>query len=194
MGELSSLLKKVNKFSDIDLEEQDIIDVFEKIAFQHRTKDFGYFTQEDIMKEVWVICLSQLDKYDPSKGKGDSALNSIERWFNRIVKNRLNNFHRDHYSSVNEKYKQSRINLANQLNINEIDITNEKNAKVQNTNHLDKLIYDELEEFVRSRLDDDLLDIYNDCMDQETVSTYYQGKLKAEITKIMAEWHKIHEE
>ena len=54
--------------------------------------------------------------------------------------------------------------------------------------------FKEFKEFVESRLTDDLLDIYNACIDEENVSSYYKSKLNQEMSLILEEWEKINGE
>jgi hypothetical protein len=108
-----------------------------------------------------------------------------------VVKNRLSNYYRDNYTSVNEKHKESRVNLANCLELGSINTTNETSAYIKGDVQLKSLEYGELVDFIENSLSDQLKDVYHDCLNDENVSSYYKGKLLKEIQDIMAEWNKI---
>ena len=110
---LSEVIDYINTFSDMGITESDLLEVIQKIASIHRKKTFAYFTEEDIESQVVLICLEQIKYYEPLKGAGTSTMNSIERWLNRVTKNRLSNYYRDNYSSVNEKHKKTRSGPSN---------------------------------------------------------------------------------
>jgi len=189
---LDILAKNIRESTGENITESDLIEVINKIAHMHQNKKFGYFTEEDIFSQVWVICLEQLNTYDPNKGEGDNQLNSFERWFNKIVRNRLSNFYRDKYLSVNEKHRLSRMNLINCLNIDNIDVTHEINARCVDSGTASNLILEEFKDFVEKRLSDDVRDIYHDCIDDENVSSYYRSKLARELNNIIKEWNTLH--
>jgi len=185
------LVKTMNQFFADKVTEEDVINVIGYVSRMHRGKKFAYFTEDDIESQARLICLQQIKHYEPEKSAGSSPLNSLERWLNRVVKNRLSNYYRDNYTSVNEKHKESRVNLANCLELGSINTTNETSAYIKGDVQLKSLEYGELVDFIENSLSDQLKDVYHDCLNDENVSSYYKGKLLKEIQDIMAEWNKI---
>lgn len=195
-NKIDEFLKRVNHRTKDKITRQGLIDLIDKVANIHKNKSFGYLTQDDIYGQVWVICLTQLERYDPGKGAGNTTINSIERWLNKVVRNRLANFHRDQYSSVNEVHRQSRLNIINCLPIDIVNTSSLK-TKIENPNFTDGLIFEELKDFVVLRLNEidptgELLLIFESCLNQDNVSAYYKGKLSKEVLKIMQEWQEMH--
>ena len=192
---IPEILDYINSFSKDQITEEELLGVITKISIMHRNKTFSYFSEEDIEGQVVLICLQQLKYYEPSKAAGDTSLNSIERWLNRVTKNRLANYYRDNYSSVNQNHRQTRINLNNCIDIDLVD-PHQKRSGGQSAD-MDpsfEVRFKEFKEFVESRLTDDLLDIYNACIDEENVSSYYKSKLNQEMSLILEEWEKINGE
>jgi len=65
-------------------------DTIEELAELNKNKTFIFFTEEDIMQEVRIICLSALEKFDEDKS-------SVRTYLSRCVSNRLKNLKRDKY-------------------------------------------------------------------------------------------------
>lgn len=189
--ELKQIVKRINKEVNDKITEQDLIDIINTVSIFHRNKVFSYYTSEDICSEIWLIALKSLQYYEPNRGKGPSTSNSLERWLNRVVKNRLANLYRDRYSSVNNKYRQSRMNIMNSLSLEIIDINKDLSGFSYVHKYEDSLIYQELMDFVESRLSIDLLDTYKDCLAGKEISTYYKSKLKSVMADIMIEWYEF---
>jgi hypothetical protein len=202
---VTQFTERINKESGENLDPNDLIELIANIAKAHRYKAFGYFQEDDIEAQVWIIVLykknpndpkekTPLDKFDFSKAKGTDTLNKIEHFLNNHVKKRLANFYRDNYSSVNPEYRKARINLINTLGIDHVDITDESNAKDEVSSPLSDLIYEELVEFIEDKLPTDLLDTFHHCMAQENVSSYYRSKLLTRVTDILNDWNEINAE
>jgi len=188
---VKALVKTMNKSFTDKVTEEDIVNVIEYVSKMHRGKKFAYFTEDDIESQAKLICLQQIKHYEPEKGIGTSPINSLERWLNRVIKNRLANYYRDNYTSVNEKHKESRVNLANCLELDSINTTNETSAYIKGDIQLKSLEYGELVDFIESNLSEQLKDVYHDCLNDENVSSYYKGKLLKEIQDIMVEWNRM---
>ena len=189
---LSEILEYINSFSKDKITEEDLLGIISKIATMHRNKTFSYFTEEDIEGQVVLICLQQLKYYEPSKAAGDTTVNYIERWLNRVTKNRLANYYRDNYSSVNQSHRQTRINLNNCIDIDSVD--HSQGAAKKQPLDIDPSFdvrFEEFKSFVESNLSEDLLYIYHACMDEENVSSYYKSKLNQEMNKILSEWNEL---
>jgi hypothetical protein len=184
---LTKLINK-NAKTKIKVTTFEVIEVIDNVGKMHRNKKFSYFTEDDIESQAKLICLQQMIHYEPSKASGTSPLNSLERWLNRVVKNRLSNYYRDNYTSVNKKHMLSRMNLANCLEFDSIDITGETSAFVKKGEQLDSLEYNEFVLFVEENLEDGLRRIYYDCLNDESVSSYYRSKLFKRTEELTSEW------
>jgi hypothetical protein len=159
----------------------------------HRIKHFGYFTAEDIDGEVWRICITQITKFNVKKLKGTSITNALERFLNTTVKNRLNNFHRDHYRGSNEDTFKKRMNLMNTLNIEDVRVEGERNMELPYQDPTEQLQSEELMTFIKNNLTPDALDIFSDCLDQENVNSYYKSRLREELDPLLQEWKEKNE-
>lgn len=191
---LSEVIDYINTFSEIKITEEDVLGVIQKIAGIHRKKTFAYFTEEDIESQVVLICLEQIKYYEPLKGAGHTTLNSIERWLNRVTKNRLSNYYRDNYSSVNEKHKKTRASLNNCLDLDVINTMRDSSAHSFEEDPSYSLRLGEFKEFVEKNLSPEILEIYHACLDEENVSSYYKSKLTSEMAEVLDKWKKINGE
>jgi DNA-directed RNA polymerase specialized sigma24 family protein len=131
----------------------------EKIAKIKRIQKFAYFTGNDIMQEVWVICLKALEHYKSQNG-------NLENYLNRCVNNRLKNLKRDRYfrlipeGAPNAHHMQTRINLMNALPLGRGDIN--QNDRVLGSASASKdpssrMVEMELNEFIEARLEGQML-------------------------------------
>ena len=191
---LSESVEFINSFSSDKITINEMIEVIGKIQRMHRNKSFSYFSEEDIESQVALICIQQIKYYEPSKAAGSNTINSIERWLNRVVKNRLSNYYRDNYSSVNENHKKTRANLNNCIDISSIESILKQNSSSSNEDQpISDIVFNEFKDFVESKLSKDVLDIYYACLDDENVSSYYKTKLSKELDVVFNEWNKMHE-
>jgi|TARA_B100000085_G_C18488613_1_gene490349 hypothetical protein len=181
------VVQKINSFSSEKVEKEEVMEVIFKISKIHRNKKFGYFSEEDIESQTLLICLQQLKFYEPEKATGTSPLNSVERWLNRVVKNRLANYYRDNYSSVNEKHRKTRVNLNNCLDIDSVNINVDKIKQLEKDPEYN-LIYQEYKRFIEENLDEEMRQIYDACIEEENVSSYYKTKLNQEISSLNLLW------
>ena len=180
-------LKKFSKTSEYKISREEVLSLVEKIAQTHMTKTFAYMTVEDIASQTRLICMQQLKFYEPEKGAGWDDINSLERWLNRVVKNRLKNFYRDHCGSLNEQHKKARVSLsAKARNTKEDAIAYEPATGKNETEN--SVVFAELKDFMESRLSEEGLEIYRACLSEEPVNSYYKNKLRIEISQIMQEW------
>lgn len=186
---ISVFLKKISVIGDKKITHQEVINLIEKIAETHMNKTFAYMTSEDIASQTRLICIQQLKFYEPKKAAGWDDINSLERWLNRVVKNRLKNYYRDHCGSLNETHKKARRYLsATAKNKNE-DIGDSFQPATSKHETEDSVIFNEFRDFVEARLTEESLEIYRACMSEEPVNSYYKNKLKIEISEIMKEWN-----
>ena len=191
---LDEVIDYINTFSEVGITESNLLEIIQKIASIHRKKTFAYFTEEDIESQVVLICLEQIKYYEPLKGAGTSTMNSIERWLNRVTKNRLSNYYRDNYSSVNEKHKKTRANLNNCLDLDNVNTTKNSSAHSFQEDPTYDLRLNEFRNFVEENLSPDILEIYYACLDEENVSSYYKSKLTVEMEEVLDKWNKMNGE
>ncbi len=191
---LQDSIKYINGFSDHQITEEDIIGIIYKIAKIHRNKTFSYFSEEDIEAQVMLICLQQIRYYEPSKAAGNTSINSIERWLNRVTKNRLSNYYRDNYSSINKNHRQTRINLNNCLDISLVNHIKRSKDLMDSEDPTYSLRFKEFKSFVESNLKEDLLEIYQACLNEENVSSYYKSKLSQELLRLINQWEVINKD
>lgn len=180
-------LKKISKTSGAKISRDEVLSLVEKIAQTHMGKTFAYMTVEDIASQARLICMQQLKFYEPEKGIGWDDINSLERWLNRVVKNRLKNFYRDHCGSLNEQHKKARVSLSAKARNSKDDAVLYEPATGKNETE-NSVVFGELKDFVEARLSEEGLEIYRACLSEEPVNSYYKNKLRLEITQIMGEW------
>jgi hypothetical protein len=185
---IKSFIKKVNKNSNEKITYEAVISIIEAIAKTHRSKKFGFMTEEDIESQVRLICIQQIKFFEPSKMADITHAKSLERWLNKIVKNRLKNFYRDHCLSVNERHSNSRQALSRSASsLEERNDTITDNAVKKSTVHGD-IEFLELLDTVVSKLEPHYLEIYHACINDEAVTPYYKNKLLVRIREIISEW------
>ena len=63
----------------------EVFTLISRIASEHSRKPFGYLTQQDMVSEIWAICLTAIKEFDISRGK------PLEHFLRASVKNRLIN-------------------------------------------------------------------------------------------------------
>lgn len=191
---LSQLAKNISKYSVHPIEMKDIIEVITFVSKIHMNKKFGYFEAEDIQGEVWIICLNQINQYNFTITDKYYPMKHLEKWLNRVVKNRLMNFYRDRYSSVNEKLKISRFNIIHHLPLDVVDVEREKNFCSFNESKIDNLIFQEFYDYLTDNLNDEFLSIFLDMLSDENVSSYYRVKLREQVESLYSQWLEKHKE
>ena len=150
---------------------------------------------EDIEGEIWIICIKQLHFYIPSKGKGHNINNSLERWLNRVVHNRLANLYRDRYSSVNKAFRTARMNIMNSISLDQVDTSRERlNRWSYSEDKNYQLVQQEFLSFIEGRLEPELIDVLYNCIYDGAVTSYYKAKLKEALLPIIEEWKELHGE
>jgi len=184
-----AFLKKISVTSDKKVTHQEVVDLIEKIAKTHMNKTFAYMTSDDIASQTRLICIQQLKFYEPERAAGWDDINSLERWLNRVVKNRLKNFYRDHCGSLNEKHQKARRSLSAKAKNRNEDMGDSFHPSTSKNETEDSVIFNELRDFVEARLTEESLEIYRACMSEEPVNSYYKNKLKVEISEILKGWN-----
>lgn len=162
--------------------KDEMMEVIFKIAENHKNKDFGYFTKEDIKQEVWVIALNALSKYQFERGTQKDEKKAFEHWMNRVVANRLKTLYRDKYIVPQQLHKRSPNNLINLISIEgaqdraqKIDLT----ALIENK---------ELWTFLIDRLDDLDQEVLESLLSGENIGSYYKMKLHDKIEVLLDEF------
>lgn len=184
---IKSFIKKINKNNKKKISYEEVIDIIEAIAKTHRSKKFGFMTEEDIESQVRLICVQQIKFFDITKESDITHQKSLERWLNKIVKNRLKNFYRDHCGSLNEQHKKARVSLSAKARNTKDDAVSYEPSTGKNETE-NSVVFGELKDFVESRLSEEGLEIYRACLSEEPVNSYYKNKLRVEISQIMEEW------
>ena len=183
---IAVFLKKNNKGN---LTYDNIIETIDKVSNIHKHKTFGYMTQDDIYAQSTLICIKQLKFYKTEKGRAADELNSLERWLNHIVKNRLKNFYRDNCCSSDKETKKARIRLSASAISNDADKDNlEKLVQVKCDIHTN-CEFTELSLFIDNNIPENLKEIYKSCLKADPVSTYYKNKLKSHVDSLIKEWN-----
>ena len=182
-------LRKINKNNKEKISYEEVVSIIETIAKTHRGKKFGFMTEEDIESQARLICIQQLQFFDQAKEADKTHAKSLERWLNKIVKNRLKNFYRDHCLSVNEKHSSARQSLSKSASsLPDKNESNDKNSVCVSNIH-SEVEYSELQEYILKKLDSSYLEIYNACLNDEAVTPYYKNKLLLKINEIITEWN-----
>ena len=187
---IKTFLKKINKKGKEKISYDEVINIIEMIARTHRAKKFGFMTEDDIESQVRLICIQQLKFFDLSKEADATHHKSLERWLNKIVKNRLKNFYRDHCLSVNEKHSSARQSLSRSASSLPDKNQSFDSNSVQKSTVYEDVEYEELKIFIIKNLDESYVEIYNACINDEAVTPYYKNKLLIKISEIMKEWNR----
>lgn len=169
------------------LSNQDIIDVIQKVAKNHRNKRFGCYTEEDIEQEVWVIVQNRISDFDLKKCKVTDPKSALERWLNTVVSRRLVNFHRDNYlvpqrtlkSDKGDGEVQKRHSLMHPTALSDVG------DKLLTVFSSESVLENECWELVVKNLNPDLSDILESILSGEVVNGYYRNKLYARVKEIL---------
>jgi hypothetical protein len=187
---VKTFIKNINKNNKNKISYEEVLSIIENIAKTHRGKKFGFMTEEDIESQVRLICIQQIKFFDITKESDITHQKSLERWLNKIVKNRLKNFYRDHCLSVNKKHATARQNLSKSAS-SDIEKTESLNKNaITKSNIIEDLEFQELRDFIIKNLDSQMLEIYEACISDEAVTPYYKNKLIAKVNELMIEWNK----
>jgi hypothetical protein len=165
----------------IKLSQNDIYDVIDKVAKNHRNKSFSCYTTDDIEQQVWVIALEKLDEFDQSRCKESNVKKALEHWLNTVISNRLSNFYRDKYLVLCKISKHLNNNINSPLSLDS------KMVKLNNGLIDLEILKNESWEIILSSLDDIYNDILESILSGETVSSYYKIKLFNKIKFIWDE-------
>ena len=163
--------------------------IIEKIAKARRaTGAFAYYEDKDVYQEVWCMCLAALDRYDP-------ALGPLENYLNRHVANRMKNLRRDKYFRPGFDISSSghawvRMNLINALPIDNCDTIEEGTllgSARDNCEPIHFLLCEETLNYIRSKLPDDLVQPFEDCIGYNTIRKPIILELQEKIAEILTE-------
>ncbi len=173
----------------IKLSQADKEEVIARVADNHKHKTFDVHDQDDIIQQVWLIALSIIDDFEPSKGKVVDVKKSLEHWLNASISNRLSNFYRDKYLVPQRMMpNKSDVKPHNLLSALDIDIVRDTIKFNCNAKSMENEIWCA----IFTGLDPVNLDILESLMSGEIINCYYKNKLISSINLILEEkWPKI---
>lgn len=161
----------------------EMMEVIHKVAKNHRNKDFGYFTKEDIEQEVWLIALDRMGDFQPKRGTQKDEKKSFEHWINCVVSNRLKNLYRNKYVVPQRLHKARPTNLVNPICIDNVA---EKSQIIE----FHELIENkEIWQFLLKELNDCDLLVLDSLLSGENVGSYYKIKLCNKIKGLLDEFN-----
>lgn len=166
-----------------NLTEVEIQEVILKVAHNHKNKDFGYFTEEDIIQEASIIALEQLPNFvDTRAAHGKDTKKALESWLNVVLSTRLSNLYRDKFivpqrdSKKRKSHNPSRRQLFNpgvfDASLDFPDTT------------FDFQFTDELLEVLKSNMTTEELVVLECEINGEILPQYYRNKLKRKILQL----------
>lgn len=165
------------------LTQEEILEVGEKVARNHSHKVFGYYTNDDIHQEVWIIILDRLNDFDASKVVTTNIKKGLENFLNSVVSKRLINLYRDKYL-VPQRHKTDHPGRYGTSHMpNEItDDVEEKTVHSFDWTTMDK----ELLEYVIEQLTPADVKILEAILNGENISPYYRGKVSRHVKELIA--------
>lgn len=133
---------------------------------------FGYFTHEDLKQEAWIIAIKAVesDKYDKTR--------PLEKFLYRHIKNRLTNFRRDRY------HRQTTKNLRKKVLMDPAPQATGDSRPV-NGDFIDDILSNELDTFIKQKMDTNIYQSYLDIMNGFTVSPDKESAVKKQLTHIL---------
>ena len=183
--------------------DQETFDVIEKISNEHCKKTFGYFDQNDLRNEIWVICLEKLNQFRPVRGK-------LEHFLRVAVKNRLINKFKDITKSVRSPcprcpfYQPGSLGDCEKFGLDKIKCTKWKNycASVESRNSLlvikepsydrsfddngiDQTMTDEVRGLLLDQIDPSYKDDFVRMMSGIRISKQKARRIKTEVSFIL---------
>lgn len=188
----------------MDQKTQEIIQrIAEEQAISANHKKFGYLKKEDLVNEVWIICLEKLPEFNKELGE-------LEHWLRVVVSNRIvnkfkqiNKFVRlpcircEYYAKKEDpdcvmfghekmncskwaNYQSSRESRNNLLNA-----TEEKNDRYKNDSTLDSMMGHELVEMVKDRIPQKYQRDFNNFINHEKINKQKLKTLQKIIIRIV---------
>lgn len=170
------------------LTEQEQIEVIQKVVGNHRNKDFGIYSPEDIEQEAWVIVLSKIDEFVPLRGTQKDIKKSLEHWLNPVVSNRLKNHFRDKFLVPQGMIKGKREKIPNNL-MSALDLAFAYEDK--STIFFEDMDLDIWDTIVRD-LDPALSDVLDAVLSGEVIGCYHKTKLFRKIRAVIAGYKDSH--
>ena len=159
--------------------QEQIYQVIQKVAKNHRNKSFGYFTEEDIEQEAWIIALKKLPQFEEQKGKHKDVAKSLEHWLNKVVSSRLKNLYRDEFIVPQRLHTDKSNNLVSPMNFDDVG------ERQDLSDFFSVLENKELWEFIIKELNDYDIDILDSILSGENIGSYYKSKIVNKIKKIL---------
>lgn len=160
------------------------MEIIQKVAKNHRNKEFGYFTKEDIEGEVWLIALKQMHKFDSTRGKHTNEKKSFEHWLNAVIAKRLKNLYRDTYVVPQRLHKGQPNNLLNPIHIDSI----QENSHTINFH--DIIENKEIWNYLMLHLNDCDLEVLDSLLSGENIPSYYKLKLANKVKELLNDFRK----
>lgn len=177
------------------LSEQEIIDIGNKVAFNHSAKKFDYHNEDDIYQQVWIIILQQIDQFQPDRINSNNIKQGLENWLNGVVSKRLKNFYRDNFAikqqsrktDKNESETIKRKSLQHPVAICEVG------EIIQNLNILDDIEFYDIWDFIVKELTWEEVDVLDAILSGEIVPQYYKTKLSLKLKDLIFEYNYVEE-
>jgi DNA-directed RNA polymerase specialized sigma24 family protein len=162
--------------------QEQIHQVIQKVAKNHRNKSFGYFTEEDIEQEVWIIALKKISRFEEQKGKHKDPMKSLEHWLNKVVSTRLKNLYRDEFVVPQRLHTAKSNNLISPMNFDDV-------GELQDlSDFFSSLENKELWLLIIKDLNDYDIDILDAILSGENIGSYYKSKIINKIRKILKDY------
>lgn len=173
----------------MELTKEEILEVIHKVALNHQAKKFDYHTEEDIYQEVWVICWSKMEEFNPDRGTTTKQAQALENWLNRVVATRLANFYRDNFGVKHRKLKcdksetehQKRINLSHPI---DLSFASEVSQLLPHSVNYTE----ELWQYILSCADKHISELLQSILSGEHLNSYYRLKLVNFLNNKVAEY------
>lgn len=145
-----------------------IDEVIKKIV---KKSTFGYFTQDDLKQEAWIIAIKavQSPKYDETR--------PLEKFLYRHIKNRLTNFRRDNYHRQTTKNMRKKV-LMDPAPQNTGD-------RESNSDFIQDILSNELEQFVKDNMTASMYESYLDMRDGISIDNEIELSIKKNLLMIM---------
>ncbi len=172
---------------------QEILDeaypVIDRLAKSRSIRgSFAYYERADVSQEVWCMCLEALERYDRNRGP-------VENYLVTHVTNRLKNLKRDRYFRPGSDMASSgnaitRMNLVNALSLSTGNINGRGVllcGTAMNVDPIDYVLSEETLIYIKSRLPDDLLDVFEDILGNNKIRSPLVELVRRKINEILSE-------
>lgn len=174
-----------------NMTEKEVIEIIDSvIKYLCNKYTFGFYDEEDIYQEAFIIAMSGLEKFDPEKA-------SLKTFLQTHISNKLKTFKRDNYFRLEQlcsvcfdgtcKKCQKRA-AVREIKKNLIDTVNIENVEFSyNQPILDKFARDELFNIIDEKLDVLLRNDYLKMLEGVPVPANKKRRISEEILRILSE-------